>query len=285
VLHSARQDLELFYDLRGAVPVPVFDTQMAAAMTGYGDQVGYAALVERVTGAHLEKTHTRADWCRRPLSDAELDYAEDDVRYLETLYAHLTERLHALGRTSWYDEEVQRLTDLSTYTNVPQEAWRRLRGAAQLEVEEQGVLRALAAWRERAAQQRNLPRGWVLPDAALPREMPDSPIGLSGIDELPRSMRERRSAELLAVIAEGRAHPPDDPVSPGARLAGPEKKLVGRLMDVLRRRADEIEVARSILGTRRDVERLVAGNDDVPLVRGWRRDVLGDELLRVMGES
>jgi len=288
VLHSARQDLELFYDLRGAIPVPVFDTQLAAAMTGFGDQVGYAALVDRVTGVQLAKSHTRADWCRRPLSDAELDYAEDDVRYLHTLHDHMSERLRLLGREAWFEEETARLTDVSTYANPPQEAWRRLRGAAQLGAEEQGVLRALAAWRERIAQQRNLPRGWVLPDAGLQRlarELPTDAGALASFEELPRGVRERRAAELIAVISEARAHPPEDAVVPASRLAAAEKRLVGRLMEALRRRAEEMEIAPSILGTRRDVERLVAGSDEVALVRGWRREVLGDDLLRIMGEG
>jgi ribonuclease D len=288
VLHSARQDLELFYDLRGAIPVPVFDTQLAAAMTGFGDQVGYAALVDRLAGVQLAKSHTRADWCRRPLSDAELDYAEDDVRYLHALHDHLSERLRVLGREAWFDEETARLTDVSTYANPPQEAWRRLRGAAQLGAEEQGVLRALAAWRERVAQQRNLPRGWVLPDAALQRlarEMPTDAGSLADVEELPRALRERRAPELIGVIREARAHPPGDPAAQASRLGAAEKRLVGRLMEVLRRRAEEIEIAPSILGTRRDVERLVAGSGEVALVRGWRRDVVGDELLRIMGEG
>ena len=167
VLHAARQDLEVFNDLRGVVSAPLFDTQIAAAYLGYDDQIGYAALVTAITGVTLDKTHTRTDWSARPLSAAQHRYAEDDVRYLMPVYEALHERLDAAGRLAWVTDDCARLSEPALYANDPAEAWRRLRGGAELPAANQQMLRALAAFRELTAQARNLPRGWVLRDEVL----------------------------------------------------------------------------------------------------------------------
>ena len=194
VLHAARQDLEVFNDLRGIVPAPLFDTQIAAAYLGYDDQIGYAALVTAITGVTLDKTHTRTDWSARPLSAAQHRYAEDDVRYLMPVYEALHERLAASGRLAWLAEDCARLTD----SGAVRERSRPRRGdvcgrGAELPAVNQQMLRALAAWREQTAQTRNLPRGWVLRDEVLVRtrasRAPDT--RRAGLDPWTRRRRTR----------------------------------------------------------------------------------------------
>jgi len=167
VFHAARQDLEVFHDVRGNPPQPVFDTQIAAALLGFEDQIGYGALVQAVTEVKLEKQHTRTDWCVRPLTSQQLRYAEDDVVYLCEVYLNLSRRLTALGRYAWLEEECAALADPARFHNEAEQAYKRIRQGYQLPVAAQSVLKALAAWRERTAQTRDLPRNWIAPDSIL----------------------------------------------------------------------------------------------------------------------
>ena len=167
VLHSARQDLEIFFQLMQTVPGPVFDTQLAAALSGHGEQVSYAFLVKELLGVELDKSQTRTDWSRRPLSRAQIDYALNDVVYLTPLKEKLTEELSGLGRLEWFEEDSVMLADANTYHVRPEHAWQKVKGIGNLELT--GFQRAavLAEWREQVAQTKNLPRTWVLKDPAI----------------------------------------------------------------------------------------------------------------------
>jgi ribonuclease D len=281
VLHAARQDLEVFNDLRGVLAAPLFDTQIAAAYLGYDDQIGYAALVTAITGVILDKTHTRTDWSKRPLSAAQHQYAEDDVRYLMPVYEALHERLAARGRLAWVADDCARLTNPALYANDPAEAWRRLRGGAELPAANQQMLRALAAFREQTAQARNLPRGWVLRDDVLfelARHAPQTRAALVAIRGLEDGARDRWGDAILASIEDGRRA---EPLLIWERQAPPtpEQTALGkRLMEMVRSVAQEHELAPAVLATRRDVEKLVRGADPTTIFHGWRAELLAARL-------
>ncbi len=212
VLHAAYQDLEIFYYLRGAVPMPIFDTQLAASVLGYGNQVGYANLVQKMLGVELEKTHTRADWRRRPLPSAWLAYAADDVRHLQEIYLRQQVMLTERGGMEALAEDFTALADPVRYQPQPQEAWRRIREHQRLRGVQRAVLRALAAWREEQAIRNDRPRRWILHDGPLlelARRMPDDVDGLARIHELPPATLRRHGSELLERIAAARAEPPE----------------------------------------------------------------------------
>lgn len=285
VLHAARQDLEVLSDLRGAPPAPVFDTQVAAAYLGYDDQIGYAALVESVTGRKLDKTHTRTDWAARPLSPEQLRYAEDDVRYLRDVYHALRERLSALGRLAWVEEECAHLSDPALYDNPPATAWRRIKHGHHLKPAQQTVLRALAEWRERRAQSRNLPRSWVLRDPAmleLARAEPLDHAALGAVKELDDKTARRWGEELLEVVARARSARAETLWERPTPLTPDQQRLSKQLAAALDLAAHEQGIAAAALATRRELQRLVLGERDLPVLRGWRRELIGDRLLSLL---
>jgi ribonuclease D len=286
VFHAASQDLEIFVQLRGHTPQPLFDTQVAAALLGYGDQLGYAGLVDKMLGIKLDKSLTRADWSRRPLSAAELAYAADDVRYLAEIYPRLRQELETRGRLAWMEEDCLRLGDPARYRNPPEHAWRRLKGLARLPPPAQRAAAALAAWREQVAQERNRPRKWILDDEPLYRLAERRPLDRAQLEALqvlqPKTL-ERHAAALLEVLAGA--------VAGGAPLALEEpafddtqKARLKQLLERLRTLGETLGVPPSLLAPRGDVETLLrrGAAAEVPLLRGWRRGVAGEELLRML---
>ena len=280
VFHSASQDLEIFVQHTGACPRPLFDTQLAAALLGDGDQLGYAALVEKRLGVQLDKSLTRTDWARRPLTAAELAYAADDVRWLAELYPRLRDELATRGRLAWLEEDCARLADADRYSTRPEDAWRRLKGLARLPAPAQCAAVALAAWRERVAQTRDRPRKWILDDNALYRiaeRIPQTEAQLAELSVLPPKTLARHAAELVAVLAESAATATDVRIGE-ALLDNAQKARVQALLGQLKQRAESAGVPPSLLATRADVEALVRlnGSADVLLIRGWRREIAGD---------
>src|SRR3984885_11528861 len=202
VMHACRQDIEVLLPAVGFV-TPVFDTQIAAALTGMPAQIGYAELVRRVTGRELSKAHTRTDWSRRPLSPAQIDYALDDVRYLLPLRAHLIEELTRLGRMPWLEQELAGLRNPADYAVVPEEAWLRIRSLKGLDADRARLAQLLAAWRERRADERNRPRGWILDDAVLRDiviRVPRSLEELAALPDIQPGFIKHNGAELLGLI-------------------------------------------------------------------------------------
>jgi ribonuclease D len=281
LLHAARQDIEALLPLTGAPLAPVFDTQQAAALLGFPAQVGYAELVRQLLGVELAKGHARTDWARRPLSAEQLAYAADDVRYLPELAAALDARLAAAGRRAWLDEESAALRDISLYRVEPAGAWRRLKGIERLDEPAFAAARALAAWRERRAMARDLPRGWILPDAAiyeLAEARPRSREALLRIPAVPRGTAARAADELLAAIAEPGGQEVsriDGPGRPGPEQVQRQKALQRRLAEV----ASELRIEPEVLATRRELAAIARGARDLPVLTGWRRAAVGDRLL------
>ncbi|NIR60493.1 MAG: ribonuclease D [Gammaproteobacteria bacterium] len=288
IFHAARQDLEALYGRYGRAPTSLFDTQIAANLLGYGDQIGYAALVEAVTGTRLAKGHSRTDWSRRPLLEEQLHYAADDVRYLGSLFETLAPALQARGRRTWLAEEVARLTDPAGYVPAADTAWQRVRGAQRLPPTGRSALKALAAWRERRAQSADRPRQWIARDEtllALAQALPDDRAALERTLDGERRLASVHGSTLLALIGTAASRDTEPAAASSALLDRAQQALVKRLMQHVRRRAAEHDISPGLLATRRDVERLVRGESPVPFLEGWRRGVIGEELAALAREA
>ncbi|HEX4872407.1 MAG TPA: ribonuclease D [Nevskiaceae bacterium] len=287
VLHSPSQDLEIFVHQTAACPAPLFDSQIAATLLGLGEMPGYAALVQTLLGVEVDKRLSRTPWLRRPLRAEEIDYALDDVRHLAVIYPDLEQRLREAGRLSWLQEDCAALCEARRYQPDPQREWQRLRGLARLEPRAQPVAAALARWREQVAVARNRPRKWILADEALYRLAERAPATreqLEALAVLPAKTLERHGAELLAVIDEGRARPPQA-LAREDRLSEPERQRLRRLQDQLQAIATELRLPVALLAPRADLEALLFEGEAaaIPLLRGWRREVAGEALLRTRG--
>jgi ribonuclease D len=288
LMHACSQDLEIFHLLFGAVPVDIFDTQLAAAFCGYGDQLSYAALVDSLLQVHVPKAHTRARWCDRPLAQAEIHYAEDDVRYLQDIYQRLSTELDGLGRRAWFDADMQQLTGAMTIDNDPAEAWQRLGAVQQMAGRPLAAAKALAQWREQQARQRNKPRSWILSDALLlqiANRLPDSRSALAAIDGVNQGLLKHRGDDLLQIIAASEQHDePGQPASSG-RPTARQKTLRKYLATLLDETAEQLGVPASLLATRRDLMAMVQGQRQLPLLNGWRAEVVGHKLLEVIDQE
>lgn len=281
VYHAGSQDLELFYRLRGALPGPVFDTQVAAALTGDDDQIGYAAAVEAHLAVKLAKAHTRTDWSRRPLKAGELEYAAEDVLHLPALYAALSVELESRGRMDWALSESLVATDPVRYAANPDAAWKRVKGMRDMDGTSMAILRALAAWRERTAESNDRPRRWILGDEPLVRIARDQPAdvtALAAIEGMPAAVARKHAAALLAVVEAGRANPLEDYAAIDG-LDRKERDRVDALMKHVRARSQELRIAPAMLATRKDCEAIVRGTPPAGLLTGWRAGLIGEELL------
>jgi ribonuclease D len=282
LLHSAGQDLELFVQRGGDCPRPLFDTQVAAALLGHGEQLGYAALVERRLGLKVDKSLSRTDWSKRPLPDAALAYAADDVRHLAALYPALREELERRGRLAWLEAECARLTERARYQPDPPNAWRGVKGLGRLPAPAQHRAARFAQWREEEALRRNRPRRWILDDLAVCQialRAPQSLAALAEIEGVSAKLVQRAGESLLALANE--PVPDLPPLVSDARDTPAQKALIQSLLDLLRDRAQKEEIAPTLIATRSDIERLVREGPGapIPLLSGWRRELLGEELL------
>ncbi len=287
VFHAARQDVEIFHNL-GAIPTPLFDTQIASMAAGFGEQIAYDALVRQILRIDLDKSSRFTDWARRPLSDAQLVYALADVTHLANLFPILKDRLEKAGRLAWVTEEMAAITDPALYDVDPENAWKRLKPRRQT-AKYLAVLRAVAAWRERTAQLRDQPRGRILKDDAIEELATQAPVDLEALSRL-RSVPKgfggsKFGPDLIdAIVAalkdpEGyapvikRAAPPSTPSS-GA--------VVELLKVLLKARAEDAGVASKLIATMSDLERIANDDDaDTPALHGWRRETFGEDALRL----
>ena len=284
VLHAARQDLEVLTPATGPL-VGLFDTQVAAALIGLPAQIGYGDLVHQLLGTTLHKAETRTDWSRRPLTNAQVAYALDDVNHLLPLRERLSERLHALARWSWFEEEMAPLDNAGPFVTDPEQAWKRIRGVSELDAARQALARLLAAWRERRAIDSDRPRSWILPDAAL-RDLvlyvPRTTQQLARIEELPEGIRHGSGQELLNLIQQAQL-PLQLPALPRRQRREPEQnELVRKLTQLTQQTGRELGIAPEILATRRELERLVAGVREGGPMSGWRQAVIGQRLLQAL---
>ena len=284
VFHSARQDLEIVWNLGGIVPAPLFDTQVAAMVCGYGDSVSYEQLVNDLAKAKVDKSSRFTDWSRRPLSEAQLTYALSDVTHLVKVYEALVAQLQANGRLAWLTEEMSVLTSPETYQADPDNAWRRLAGRLR-KPKEVAVLMEVAAWREREAQGRDVPRGRILKDDALidiATSAPRSVEALGRLRSIPTGYeRSRTGGDILEAVERGLARDPATvPAFERNRGRGNTGSTVDLLKVLLKAVAEQEGVAPKIIATVEELE-AIAENDgaDVPSLHGWRRTLFGEKAL------
>jgi ribonuclease D len=283
ILHAARQDLEVLWPAFGPV-APVFDTQVAAALAGFPAQIGYSDLAQKLLGVQVEKGQTRTDWSRRPLSEAQLHYAIEDVAHLGPLREVLVERLSRLGRLAWLEQELAELARPEKLFVDPQAAHERIRFSGELDPDRQRLLRALASWRERRASEKDRPRSWILDDNALRALVLDPPrdmAALARVPDLAPGFVERSGRTILGLI-EAAQLPAQLPPPPARPRPDPQQQArVKRLSAIVQKRAGELELASEVLATRKDLEAIARRGDLAPL-KGWRREVLGEALLAAL---
>ena len=286
VFHSGRQDIEIFHHLSGRVPHPVFDTQVAAMVLGFGDSISYDQLVARTTGATIDKSSRFTDWSRRPLSDDQVEYAIADVTHLRDVYAKLSADLERRGRAEWLIEEMEVLTSPATYAADPGQAWQRFRSRLR-KPRDLAIMIEVAAWREREAQGKDVPRSRVLKDDALVEvatRAPKTVDALGGLRAFPRGYeRSRAGQEILEAVSRGLARDPADlPSLESERSAQGNPATVELLKVLLRMIAEKNAVAAKVIANVDDLERIAADDAaDVASLRGWRRELFGEQALKL----
>ncbi len=284
VFHAGRQDIEIVWHRAGLIPHPVFDTQIAAMVLGHGDSISYEQLVQRITGDYLDKSHRFTDWSRRPLSKAQIAYAISDVTHLRDIYLALSADLAKRGRIEWVNEEMEILTSPDTYRAEPERAWQRVRTRAR-KPKELAVLMEVAAWREREAQSRDVPRGRVLKDDALGDiavQAPTSMEKLAALRSLPRGFERSKWGEaILQAVERGLARDLKSlPRIERSRAAVNGAAIVELLKVLLRMTAERHAVAAKVIATVEDLERIAADDEaDVAALKGWRRELFGEKAL------
>jgi ribonuclease D len=287
VFHAARQDIEIFNNL-GVIPTPLFDTQIAAMAAGFGEQVAYDALVRQMLKEEVDKSSRFTDWARRPLSEAQLDYALADVTHLAQLYPILRQRLEASGRLAWVEEELRAITDPALYDVEPENAWKRLRPRRH-SARYLAVFRAIAAWRERTAQQRDQPRGRILKDEAIDELAAQAPADTEAISRLrgvPKGFAGSKfGQEILEAIAIALKDP--EAYAPAIARERPTPAqnsgaVVELLKVLLKARAEDAGVAPRLIATVSDLEKISSDdNADTPALEGWRFKAFGEDALKL----
>lgn len=286
VFHAARQDLEIFYVDAGVIPEPLFDTQVAAMVCGFGEQAGYETLVRKITKSDLDKSSRFTDWSRRPLTDAQAKYALADVTHLRDIYEYLSARLAKSGRSKWVTEEMAVLEDPATYQADPDNAWKRVKTRTQ-SGKFLAIVRELARFRENYAQGRNVPRNRVFKDDALVELASTKPQSEKDLGRSRLLLREARKGDIadgiLAAIKAGQAVKPDDmPQVDNTRAKLPVNPALADMLRVLlKAKTDDAEVAPKLIASSADLDALAAGQRDVVALKGWRREVFGNDALQL----
>ncbi len=288
VFHACRQDVEIFLLMFGVVPAPIFDTQVAAMVAGFGDQVGYDSLVSSLTGAHIDKAHRFSDWSARPLTTAQIEYAAADVTHLRVVYERLTARLRVDGRMDWVGQEMAALADPGTYRVDPERAWERLK-LRTTNRRQLALVQAIAAWREREAQRINIPRQRLIKDEQIPEIAALAPVDAEALAKargISAGFAQGKSGVgLLAVIAAAKAITDADlPKAERARdtpRASPA--LVALLKVLLNAAAEQNNVAPRLVASAEDIEALALDETaENPVLEGWRREMFGEDALRLI---
>lgn len=288
LFHAGGQDLEILKHVVGVVPKPLFDTQVAAALLGHTQQIGYAPLVHAVCGVKIKKLDSFTDWSRRPLSESQINYAAEDVIYLPRMYRSMKAQLKKLGRSDWLDSEFEEMSDPARYEVDERERYRKLRHVTQLSRRQMAAAREMAAWRELEAQRRNEPRKWVLTDEQIVEACKREPRTIDDLFMV-RGMRDKlttRDARALIELVRSALDSPSDnwPDLPRSPKSEPNVDAqVDLLMCIVRLRAKENGIAIPTLASHDDLVQLARGHyDDVDVLRGWRRDIVGAELLDLL---
>ncbi|MCH8163253.1 MAG: ribonuclease D [Proteobacteria bacterium] len=287
VFHSVHQDLEIFFNLKGAVPTPIFDTQIAAPLLGYAEQIGYAKLVYQLLGVELGKAFTRSDWKQRPLKQGQLEYAINDVIYLGKVYVQFVEKLKRLDRLSWLEKDFSALADPDRYQPDPEHVWKKIREAKKLKGGKLAVLQKLAAWRETTARAENRPRNWLMRDDAIvdmARLLPEDRNALTKIKGLQERFLKNHGEVLLSVIHNAKNMLPEPliNVQPRDKLTTQQQAIVDALSVIVRLQAEIYELNPAALASKKELQAFVQNQDESVLLSGWRRPLVGDALSEFM---
>jgi ribonuclease D len=286
VVHSGRQDMEVLFEASGQMPASIFDTQVAAALLGFPPQIGYANLVAKLCNVNLAKSHTRADWTRRPLSASVIEYAAEDVAYLLPMLELLSEKLEHLNRLEWARQDSADLLDKALYQNDPALAINRLKGARNLRGQSRAVAVRLAAWRESEALQRNRPRQWILRDSVLldiAVARPTSKLELLDIPGLSERTAQRATGEFLQLIDAARQD--ESEYMPPARPTEQQKSCLKVAQAAVAARAEELNIPAEILAPKKELSAALSGDRQSRVFRGWRKSVVGDELADILSDA
>ena len=286
VFHAARQDLEIFFIEGGVIPQPLFDTQVAAMVCGFGEQAGYETLVRKIAREPLDKTSRFTDWSRRPLTDAQKTYALADVTHLRVIYEHLAKQIEKSGRKKWVEEELQVLTNPETYVVQPDHAWERIKTRTN-SGKFLAIVRELARFREEFARSRNVPRSRVYKDDALLELASTKPANIQDLGRSRLLLREARKGEIadgiLAAVKVGMECPPSD--YPKVSASNDKLQVNPALADLLRvllkAKSENAGVAQKLIASAADLDGIAAGQRDAQALSGWRREVFGEDALRL----
>lgn len=289
VFHAARQDIEIIYHLGNLIPHPIFDTQVAAMVCGFGDSVSYDQLVQRTSGAQIDKSSRFTDWRQRPLSDKQLKYALADVTHLRDVYLNLRERLDAEGRAHWVKEEMDILESPDTYDLHPDDAWRRLRMRVR-KPRELAIMKSVAAWREREARERDVPRRRVLKDDAIyeiAQQQPTDTVALGKLRSIARGWERSQAGHAVVQAVESAMALPKDELPRLPRPTQPPEGAAAAselLKVLLKLTTEKFGVAPKIIANSDDLDRLAAEgeNAEIGALKGWRRELFGDKALQLM---
>ena len=282
VLHSCRQDLEIFYQETGKITAPVFDTQIAAPLLGFQENPGYAMLVSSFLNVNLSKIHTRTDWTIRPLSEAQIQYAADDVIYLCKIYQMICQKLESLERLDWLEKDFELLKNTELYQVSPVNAWKKVKGRNRLTGKQLSIVQALSEWREQTAQSENRPKNWLIRDDLLLELAKLQPETVNDLNKI-RSMNERTirryGKAICRLIYEAKQRTPIPVDNKKAAKKRPKQEAVlDVLTAVVRMRADENSLNPVILASRKDLEKLLSDEQESSLLLGWRYSMVGKEL-------
>jgi ribonuclease D len=287
LIHSGSQDMEvLWYTCKQVIP-NIIDTQVCSAMLGYPAQIGYAGLAGELVNADIKKDQTRTDWTRRPLTEAQITYAAEDVIHLPRMHELLKERLTKLGRYDWAVEDSKYLSNISLYKPDSDSAWQRIKSIPFLPVAQQARARALAAWREQRAVNSDKPRGWILADKPLlqlAEKNPASSAAMDSIEDLPKGLIRNQGEKLLAILSEANKKVAAGAVDYKQEIPDrdKDKARVKKCSQIIRAQAEELEITPEVIGSKRDIQALIKTPDQARLNRGWRKILFGNKLLDVI---
>ncbi len=286
VFHAAHQDIEILSQVTGVMPAPIFDTQVAASVLGYGDQMGYARLVEQMLNVKLSKTQSRTDWTRRPLKKIQLEYAIDDVRYLAQIYPKMLETLTSRNRLNWLNKDFSRAVDPKTYALNPRERWKKVRGNQVLNSQQLAVLREFASWREEKAEKSDVPRKWIISDDILldfARQQPSSPEAIGDIRGINPAQIKKHHKQWLSLIKKAQSLPESEwPIPPRSKKpTANQNLLIDLLMLVIQLQAKKHGLTAAAIATRKQVATMVQAHKN-RLSDDWRGELVNNEFAQII---
>lgn len=291
VLHSARQDYEIFFHLQGKLPAPIFDTQIAASLLGYGEQIGYANLVKNLLDIEVDKSQTRTDWTRRPLNNKQLAYAASDVIHLAQIYPMMLDKLNELNRTDWLNDDFEQLTDPKTFQANKRTMWKKIKSANRLPAKKLSIVQELADWRETKAIEDDKPRKHVLSDDSIidiANQQPKNQSELKQIRQLNPRLKEADLQQILGCIEKGQAKPEAEwpRFAKAQKPTADQAAIVDVLSVIVQMNAAQNQISPAFICNKKDLVNIVTGDNDSPLYRGWRQKLVGQSIKQFLaGES